>query len=150
MKPRQRRLIEVTQTNLLVNWKTNKTTLLTPDNSNPRANSNPNRFRLDFLHKFTVILPSITRTMFYSAWKAEKKKVYRSPKHSEFISLKPSHPYVLTFMSLQLKMQCPSVYINQALLPNSFIQNINLCLLLPSPSICLIFSYFRLFASNSR
>ena len=83
-------------------------------NSTPRANSNPNRFPLDFLHIFTVILPSvtrtllrlfltwreqlytgypptrsnfcfpfghfytilpsITRTMFYSAWQVEKKK----------------------------------------------------------------------------
>ena len=40
----------------------------TPDNSNPRyleslANSNQNRFALDFLHTFTVILPSVTRTL---------------------------------------------------------------------------------------
>ena len=39
----------------------------TPDNSNPRqleprANSNQNRFPLDFRHTFTVILPSVTRT----------------------------------------------------------------------------------------
>ena len=41
---------------------------LTPDNSNPRllepcANSNQNRFPLDFHHTFTVILPSVTRTL---------------------------------------------------------------------------------------
>ena len=42
-------------------------------------------------------------------------------------------------MPLQLKIKCPSLYINQALLSNSFIPNINLCLLLPSPSICLYF-----------
>ena len=40
----------------------------TPDNSNPRlleprANSNQNRFPLDFFHTFTVILPSVTRTL---------------------------------------------------------------------------------------
>ena len=40
---------------------------LTPDNSNPRlleppANSDQNRFSLDFLHTFNVILPSATRT----------------------------------------------------------------------------------------
>ena len=40
---------------------------LTPDNSNPRlleppANSDQNRFSLDFLHTFNVILPSVTRT----------------------------------------------------------------------------------------
>ena len=39
----------------------------TPDNSNPReleprAHSNQNRFPLDFLHTFTVILPLVTRT----------------------------------------------------------------------------------------
>ena len=39
----------------------------TPDNSNPhllepRANSNQNRFPLEFRHTFTVILPSVTRT----------------------------------------------------------------------------------------
>ena len=41
---------------------------LTVDNSNPhwlepRANSNQNRFLLDFRHTFTVILPSLTRTL---------------------------------------------------------------------------------------
>ena len=109
------------------------------DNSNPCANSNPNRFPLDFLHiycNFTIcklepfpdcfrggggsctqathrlekkfcfpfdhfytILPLITRTMFYSVWQVEKKKLYRSPKHSD------------------------SLYINQTLLFNFFIQN---------------------------
>ena len=29
----------------------------------PRANSNQNRFPLDFRHIFTVILPSVTRTL---------------------------------------------------------------------------------------
>ena len=29
----------------------------------PRANSNQNRFPMDFLHTFTVILPSVTRTL---------------------------------------------------------------------------------------
>ena len=41
---------------------------LTPDNSNPRklgphAYSNQNRFPQDFRHTFTVILPSVTRTL---------------------------------------------------------------------------------------
>ena len=40
----------------------------TPDNSNPRqlearANSNQNRFPLDFRHTFTVVLPSVTRSL---------------------------------------------------------------------------------------
>ena len=40
----------------------------TPDISNPRlleprANSNQNRFPLDFRHTFTVLLPSVTRTL---------------------------------------------------------------------------------------
>ena len=37
---------------------------LTPDNSkgNPCANSNQSQFPLDFLHRFSVILPYITRT----------------------------------------------------------------------------------------
>ena len=41
---------------------------LTPDNLNPHllescANSNQNRFPLDFRHTFTVILPFVTRTL---------------------------------------------------------------------------------------
>ena len=44
---------------------------LTSDNSNPRkleprANSNQSRFTLDFLLTFTVILPSVTRTLYNS------------------------------------------------------------------------------------
>ena len=36
---------------------------LTPNNSSPRFNSNQNQFPLDFLHTFTVILPTVTRTL---------------------------------------------------------------------------------------
>ena len=45
------------------------TVQFTPDNSNPRqleprADSSQSRFPLDFLHTFTVILPSVTRSNF--------------------------------------------------------------------------------------
>ena len=107
---------------------------LTSDNSNPRkleprANSNQSRFTLDFLLTFTVILPSVTRTLyisnlsltrtnfcfpsahFYTVLPSITKTMLqardKSGKNrllkSERLNLQPRKCFFLTFLSLQFK-----------------------------------------------
>ena len=101
-------------------------------NSNLCANSNQSRFPLDFLLTFTVILPSLTRTLdnsnlpltrsnfcfpsdhFYTilpsiTWTMLKahdksgKKPCTGVRNIEFISKQPSQFFVFTILSLQFK-----------------------------------------------
>ena len=115
---------------------------MTPDNSNlrklePRANSNKSRFPLEFLLIFTVILPSvtrtldnsnlpltrsnscfpsahfytilpsITRTMLYARVKSRNKPC-TEVRNIDFISKQPSEFFVFTFLSLQFKFSVHS------------------------------------------
>ena len=101
------------------------------DNSNPRqlkprANSNQSRFSMYFLHTFTVILSSVSQTLynsnialtrsnfcfpsdhFYTIFLRSKRVISRKKtctevRDNEFISKQPSQFFVFTFLSLQCK-----------------------------------------------
>ena len=114
------------------------------------ANSNQNRFLLDFFHTFTVILravtrsnfcfpldhlyiilPSTTRTMFKGVTSRKKQQqcteVQNIEKTNQEKKIKTRilgvNSSFFTFLSLcPVQMQCPSQYINQALVLNSFLK----------------------------
>ena len=151
---------------------------MTPDNSDPqllelRANLNQSRFPQAFLHTFTVILPSITRSTFLFSFRSflynfilensnhvfsarevgENKRCTKS----EILNLFQNNrvdSLSLLLLSLQLKLSVHP-YIEQALL-----LNINHILLplkwrvhdscIPSPSICfLVYRYLLWTPDNS-
>ena len=67
-------------------YKYRRSIQLTSDNSNPRlleprANSNQNRFSLDFRHTFTVILPSVTRSLDNSKLPLTRSNFCSPPDH---------------------------------------------------------------------
>ena len=125
------------------------------------ANSNQSWFLLDFLLTFAVILPSITWTLdnsnlpltrsdfcfpsdhiyiilpsilepcYKRVTSQEKKTVYWSPRHWIYFKATASI-LCLYFFVTPVQIRCPFLLLNY----------------IPSPSI--LFSYFRLFASNSR
>ena len=123
----------------------------------PRANSDQNRFPVDFLHTFILILLPVTRTLDNSnlplTWSnfcfpsdlfyiilllilepcfkhvTSGKKIYWSPKH--WIYFKTTVTILcLYFFITPVQIQCPAPSINEAFLRNSHFK-ISVCLLLP-------------------
>ena len=134
------------------------------------ANSNQNRFPLDFFHAYTVIfLPSITRTshskLFFlpfrwplhislpsilSAWQVDqkRKKVCTVVRNIEFNISKQLCILCLHFLVSSIRLQCiAAMYILIEVLFSQF----QVCMILVFfPHPIFLFSHFRLLASNSR
>ena len=72
--------------------------------------------------------PSITRTMFYGAWPVGKRTVRWSPKYWIYFKNNfQTNSLPLPFCHSSFQIQCPSLYINKALLLNSFLK-ISICI----------------------